>query len=122
FPDTRIVGKRGEGRFDSGPVLRDVLAVQTEPLFADADGSLRVHHLESAFGPVWVLAQFAIKVVEDGQNELGRCRNLVGNIDTSGNVGITLFDRQGRRLMNWRGTYHAHSIAVLEVIGHGSVY
>jgi hypothetical protein len=92
-PYALVVGKRGEGRLYSRAVLGDVLAVKTEPLLADPDGGLRIHYLEGAFGSVRVLAQFAVKIIEDGQNELGCCRNPAGNIVTSMKIDVALFDR-----------------------------
>jgi hypothetical protein len=74
-PDPRIVGERREGLQDSGAVLRDVTAVQTQALAADPDGGVRVHRFERQLRPVRVLAQLGVEIIEDGQDEARRGRD-----------------------------------------------
>ena len=103
-PDCKIGGERGERREDPGAVLRDVQAVQPQALLADSDRGVRIHVFEGALRQVRVLAQSAVELVVDGENQLGgRVYASVGGGALKAGVRILYLgfglDRQGQPLL-----------------------
>jgi hypothetical protein len=83
IPDNLVIGKRRESTVDSRAVFRDVPAVKAQSRLADQDGGSWIRGFEGAFGPKGVFAQFGVKVIEDGEDELRRChppRCVIGTI------------------------------------------
>ena len=91
-PNPRVVRESGECGAQPRPVLLDVAAVQSKAFLADPYRGMWIHGLEGALGAVRVLAQQAVKVVENRQNEPGGRGNPPSVIGASGEAGIGPLD------------------------------
>src|SRR6202795_3114103 len=75
FPAALVIGQLREGFQDPWTVLRNVLAVQSQTLTADAKRSVRIHGLESALRAIRIFTQLPVELIKDRQYQVRRRRH-----------------------------------------------
>ena len=93
-PYRDVGGQSRECREDPRPVLGDVAAVQPQALPADSDRGVRIHLLEGALRKVRILAQLAVELVVDGEDQLRGRVDACGGVRAQCQAGVRLLHRR----------------------------